>query len=268
MTDHITGQLGTARTVGYQRISTVGHITNRQLDGVELDEVFTDRASSKDTNRPRLQAMIRHVCEGDEVVVHSLDRLATSLDDLRRTVGELAAKGVHVRFLKEGLTFGDASEPCAAMMLSAMSAVGDFERALLQERHREEVALAKNHNADRMPQLDPDQAAAIAQRLDDGESASALAREYGVSLTTIYEMHWREADVVAVDHLYRQHGYPLDASHRLVDLLARRLKRTPTAVAERMVNLHGAHSEPGYPGTRWRFTRLDRKVADRKQGDW
>lgn len=84
----------------------------------------------------------------------------------------------------------------------------------------------------------------------------------------IYNMRWPEADVVAVDHLYRQHGYPLDASHRLVDDLARCLKRTPTAVAERMIRLHGAHNEPGYPGTRWHFAKLDRKVADRKEGDW
>ncbi len=53
----------------------------------------------------------------------------------------------------------------------------------------------------------------------------------------------------------------------LVEDLARYLKRTPTAVAERMINLHGAHSESGYPGTRWHFTKLDRKAADRQQGD-
>lgn len=269
MNRHVRGPSGTTRLVGYKRVGFVDDNSHRQLDGIELDELFTDHARSKDTYRPQLQAMIRCAREGDEVVVHSLDRLAPSLDDLRRTVGQLAAKGVQVRFVKEGLTFGDTSDPCAAMMLSAMSAVGDFERALLQERHREEMALAQDHhNADRRPSLTPDQAAAVARRLDDGESASALAGEYGVSLTTVYAVRWPEADVVAVDHLYRQHGYPLDVSHRLVDLLARRLKRTPEAVAARMKNLHGAHTEPGYPGTRWHFTRLDRKVANRKEGDW
>jgi Resolvase, N terminal domain/Helix-turn-helix domain of resolvase len=219
-------------------------------------------------SRPQLQAMLRHVRKGDEVVVHSMDRLACSLVDLRPTIDELTIKGVRVRFLKEGLTFGDISDPCAALMLSAMEAVDDFERALLQERQREDIAIATRISQDSKESLSAEQAAAIDRRMDEGESASALAREYGVSRATIYNMRWPEADVIAVDHLYRQHGYPLDASHRLVNDLARRLKRTPTAIAERMRNLHSAHTEPGYPATHGHFTKLDRKVADRQQGDW
>lgn len=91
----------------------------------------------------------------------------------------------------------------------------------------------------------------------------ALAREYGVSRATVYNVRWTEVDVIAVDDLYRQHGKPLDASHSDVVALARRLERIPTAVAAR-INLHGAHTEPGYPGTRWHFTKLDRKAADRE----
>jgi hypothetical protein len=75
---------------------------------------------------------------------------------------------------------------------------------------------------------------------------------------------WTEAHVVAVDDLYREHSTPLDAEHPEVLALAHRLARTPTAVAMEMTNLHKAHSEPGvYPGEHWRFSRLDRKVADR-----
>jgi len=95
--------------------------------------VFTDHASGKDTNRPQFQAMRAHVREGDELVVHSMDRLARSLVDLRRTVDELTAEGVRVRFVKEGLTFGDTNDPCAVPMPSVMGAVAEFERALLQD---------------------------------------------------------------------------------------------------------------------------------------
>ena len=194
--------------VGYVRVSTVDQNTDRQLDGIELDEVFTDHASGKDTNRPQLQAMIKHVRKGDEVVVHSMDRLARSLVDLRRTVDQLTAKGVRVRFVKEGLTFGDTSDPCATLMLSVMGAVAEFERALLLERQREGIAIAKTKGKykGRVPSLDDDQAAAIDRRIDEGESASALAREYGVSRATVYNMRWTEPHVVAVDDLYRQHG--------------------------------------------------------------
>jgi hypothetical protein len=73
-----------------------------------------------------------------------------------------------------------------------------------------------------------------------------------------------EPHVITVVDLYRQHGTPLDDKHAEVQALARQLGRKPTAVAMEMNNLHKAHSEPGvYPGEHWRFTRLDRKVADR-----
>ncbi|WNG89225.1 uracil-DNA glycosylase family protein [Mycobacterium sp. ITM-2016-00317] len=74
---------------------------------------------------------------------------------------------------------------------------------------------------------------------------------------------WTETDVIAVDDLYREHG-KLRAEHAEIQNLARRLGRTPTAVAAEMNNLHHAHSEPGvYPGNRWRFSALNRRVADR-----
>jgi len=179
--------------VGYQRVSTVDQNTERQLDGIELDEVFTDHASGKDTNRPQLQAMIKHVRKGDELVVHSMDRLARSLVDLRRIVDELTAKGVRVRFVKEGVTFGDTSDPCATLMLSVVGAVAEFERALLLERQREGIAIAKAKGKyrGRVPSLNEDQVKTVAARLAKGESASALAREYGVSRATVYNARLR-----------------------------------------------------------------------------
>ncbi len=181
--------------IGYVRVSTVEQNTDRQLDGVALDKVFTDHASGKDTNRPQFQAMRAHVREGDELIVHSMDRLARSLVDLRRTVDELTAEGVKVRFLKEGLTFGDTNDPCATLMLSVMGAVAEFERALLLERQREGIAVAKTKGVykGRMPSLTQDQAAAVISRLAAGESASALARELGVSRATIYNTRTRAA---------------------------------------------------------------------------
>lgn len=258
------------QTVGYVRVSTADQNTERQLDGLKLDKVFTDHASGKDTNRPQMQAMLAHVREGDELVVHSMDRLARSLVDLRRTVDDLTAKGVRVRFVKEGLTFGDTSDPCAVLMLSVMGAVAEFERSLLLERQAEGIAVAKAKGVykGRMPSLDEDQAEALSVRLAEGESASALAREFGVSRATVYNTRtrqpWSEEHVVAADDFYREHGL-LDAKRAEVQALAERLGRVPTAVAMKLVDLDKAHAEPGvYPGKHWRFSKLDRKVADRE----
>jgi DNA invertase Pin-like site-specific DNA recombinase len=40
--------------IGYIRVSTIDQNTERQLDGIELDKTFTDKASGKDTKRPQL----------------------------------------------------------------------------------------------------------------------------------------------------------------------------------------------------------------------
>lgn len=79
--------------------------TDRQLEGVQRDISFEDKVSGKDTNRPQLAAMMLHARKGDTVAVHSMDRLARNLDDLRGEVKELNAKGVVVQFMKEGLNF-------------------------------------------------------------------------------------------------------------------------------------------------------------------
>ena len=72
---------------------------------VETDKLFTDKASGKDTDRPQLHVMLSFVREGDTIVCHAMDRLARNLDDLRRLVLDLVKRGVHVRFVKENLTF-------------------------------------------------------------------------------------------------------------------------------------------------------------------
>jgi DNA invertase Pin-like site-specific DNA recombinase len=175
--------------VGYRRVSTVDQNTDRQLDGVELDKVFTDTASGKDTNRPELARALEYVRDGDVLVVHSMDRLARSLVDLRRTVDELTQRGVEVRFVKEGLAFcSDKSDPCAVLMLSVMGAVAEFERSMILERQREGIALAKaaGKYKGRKAALTVEKTDELRGRLAAGESVSSLAREYGVSRQTIY----------------------------------------------------------------------------------
>ncbi len=260
------------QTIGYVRVSTTDQNTDRQLDGVQVDKMFTDHASGKDTNRPALRECLAYLRDGDELAVHSMDRLARSLVDLRQTVDQLTAKGVRVRFVKEGLTFGDTSDPCAVLMLSVMGAVAEFERALLLERQREGIAIAKTKGVykGRVPSLDEEHTEAVAQRVIEGESASALAREYNISRATVYNlrdrvapMPWTPEDVIAVDDLFRKHG-KLTRDDDEVKELADQLGRTPTAVSARMRNLQAAHDVPGiYPGTSWHFTKMDRQVADR-----
>lgn len=175
--------------IGYVRVSSLEQNTDRQLEGVALDRTFTDRASGKDTSRPQLAEMLSFVREGDTVVVHSMDRLARNLDDLRSTVRLLTDKGVRVQFVKEQLTFVGDDTAMSNLLLSVMGAFAEFERALIRDRQREGIELAKKRGAyrGRKPALGPDQVEQLVARFRAGAAKAALAREFGVSRETVYQ---------------------------------------------------------------------------------
>src|SRR4029077_16051196 len=108
-----------------------------------LDDTYEDKISAKDINRPGLQAMLSFVRKGDTVVVHSMDRLARNLDDLRTIVRQLTQMGVQIQFIKESLTFSGDDSAMSQLLLSVMGAFAEFERSLLKERQREGIELAK-----------------------------------------------------------------------------------------------------------------------------
>lgn len=175
--------------IGYVRVSTLDQNGQRQLDGQALDRIFTDRASGKDTKRPALAEMLQFAREGDTVVVHSMDRLARNLDDLRWLVKELTEKGVRVEFIKEHLVFTGDDSPIANLMLSVMGAFAEFERSLIKERQREGIALAKQRGAyrGRKKTLTPERAAELVRKAADGTPKSVLAKDYGISRETVYQ---------------------------------------------------------------------------------
>jgi len=180
---------GKGQRIGYVRVSTLDQNAERQLEGVQLDRLFTDRASGKDTERPQLKALLAYAREGDTIVVHSMDRLARNVDDLRRIVLEQTRRGIRVQFIKENLLFTGDDSPMANLMLTVLGAVGQFERELIRERQREGIALAKQRGAyrGRKRALSPERIAELRARADAGEKKARLAREFGISRETLYQ---------------------------------------------------------------------------------
>ena len=180
--------MGQGQRIGYVRVSSVGQNTDRQLDGIELDRTFTDKATGSTTNRPALDDLLGFVRDGDTVIVHSMDRLARNLDDLRRIVRELTDRGVVVEFVKEHLTFSGAASPMNNLLLSVMGAFADFERELIRERQAEGIAKAKQKGVyrGRRRTLTAEQVVDLRQRVDAGESKAQLAREFGINRGTVY----------------------------------------------------------------------------------
>ena len=177
------------KRVGYIRVSTLDQNTERQLEGIPLDKRFTDKASGKDTDRPQLHAALDYLREGDVLVVHSMDRLARNLDDLRKIVIGLTERGVLVEFVKESLTFTGEDSAMSKLLLSVMGAFAEFERSLLKERQREGIAIAKTKGVykGRKPSLTPDRVAELRSRIDAGEKKAALARHFSISRETLYQ---------------------------------------------------------------------------------
>ncbi|CAN7773348.1 recombinase family protein [Caballeronia sp. LjRoot31] len=174
--------------VGYVRVSTFEQNAVRQLDGIELDRTFTEKAPGKDTRRPQLDALLTLARNGDTVVVHSMDRLARNLDDLRHIVQVLTTRGMRIEFAKECLTFTGEDSPMANLMLSVMGAFAEFERALIRERQREGIALAKQRGAyrGRKPALSDAQVSDLRSRVDDGERKAHILCEFGISRETLH----------------------------------------------------------------------------------
>ena len=177
------------KRVGYIRVSSLDQNTVRQLEGFRLDRVFTDKASGKDTKRPQLEALLEFVREGDAVVVHSMDRLARNLDDLRKVVTALTKRGIKVEFVKESLTFTGEDSPMATLLLNVMGSFAQFERELIKERQREGIAIAKKNGVykGRKPSLSVEQAAELRKRVATGEKKAGIARDFNISRETLYQ---------------------------------------------------------------------------------
>lgn len=129
--------------LGYVRVSTVEQNEARQLvtmEKYEVEKVFTEKVSAKDTNRPQLQELLDYVREGDTVVIHDFSRLARSTKDLLNIIDILENKKVKLISIKEKL---DTSTPAGKLMVTMLGAIYEFERANLLERQKDGIAVAK-----------------------------------------------------------------------------------------------------------------------------
>lgn len=178
--------------IGYVRVSSVAQNTDRQLDSVVLDKIFTEKVSgSSANNRPALQDCIDYAREGDTLHLHSIDRLARNLADLQALITRINEKGVIVMFHKEGLIFtDDSNNPMNQLMLQMMGAFAEFERSMIKERQREGInkALSKGIKFGAALKFSSLQIEEIKTRRSAGESVIELAKAFDTSRQTIYAM--------------------------------------------------------------------------------
>lgn len=132
--------------IAYVRVSTVEQNEERQTEALQkhnIDKWFTEKVSGKNMKRPKLEAMLDYVREGDTVYIHDLSRLARSTKDLLDIVEQLQAKGVELVSNKESI---DTSTPSGKLMLTMIGAIAEFERANMLERQKEGIAIKKEQD--------------------------------------------------------------------------------------------------------------------------
>lgn len=211
------------------RVSTFDQNPKRQLEGTPVARLFTDKASGKDTQRPQLEALLGFARTGDTVVVHSMDRLARNLDDLRRIVRTLTQRGISIEFVKEHLCFTGEDSPMANMMLSVMGAFAEFERSLIRERQREGIALAKQRGVyrDRKQYTPEFKREAVALVITQGHGYAEAARLLNINVSVLRRWEKEQRD-------HRSQAFP-GQGHQLpereeIARLKRELKRAQTEI--------------------------------------
>lgn len=172
--------------IKYIRVSTKEQNTARQeVDKEKFDRVYVEKASGKNTDRPKLKEMLDYVREGDVVVVESYSRIARNTQDLLSIVSQLTEKGVDFISQKEQV---DTSTPAGRLMLTIFAGLAQFERECLLDRQAEGIAIAKQEGRMGRPEIRPcDDFATIVKDWQDGKMTAVEAmKQAGMTKATFY----------------------------------------------------------------------------------
>lgn len=172
--------------IGYARVSSVGQSLEVQRDKLQhCDKIFEEKKSAASGKRPRLDACLEYVREGDTLVVTRLDRLARSTLHLCQIADELARKGVHLQVLDQNIDTNDAT---GRLLFNMLGAIAQFETEIRAERQMDGIKKAKDRGIQfgAQPRLTAEQIAELRQRRENGELIRDLMKEYRISKATVY----------------------------------------------------------------------------------
>lgn len=178
--------------VGYVRVSTILQNEKRQLELLEnqkCDKLFIEKLSGAHAhNRPQLKAMLEFVREGDEIIVHSTDRLARNHKDLYEILQKCKDKGVVVNFISQNLS--TAQGLVSELIISILGYIAQMELQHIKERQREGIEIAKRKGIykGRTSRFDKIDSGAFKRlyELHKG-NLSAVAKSLNVNRNTLYK---------------------------------------------------------------------------------
>ncbi|WP_375429507.1 recombinase family protein [uncultured Sphingomonas sp.] len=175
--------------IGYARVSTPDQDLSLQTQALEAagcEKLFTDKVSGAKLDRPGLAAALSHARSGDCLVVWKLDRLGRTMKGLVELAGELAARGINLRSLTDGI---DTSGPAGRLVFHILASIAEMERELIRERTIAGLAARRGKGGGgggRKPLLTPRKTEQARKLLDAGERPRDVAELVGVSIATLY----------------------------------------------------------------------------------
>ena len=172
--------------VGYARVSSVGQTLAVQLDKLQhCDKIFQEKKSSVSGKRPRLDACLEYVREGDTLVVTRLDRLARSTLHLCQIAADLESKQVNLQVIDQNINTDDATW---RLLFNMLGAIAQFETELRAERQMDGIQKAKERGVQfgKKKKLNPKQVVELQNRRKKGVLIKSLMKDYGISKATVY----------------------------------------------------------------------------------
>ena len=174
--------------IGYIRVSTQEQNTVRQevlMETLGVEQIYIDKMSGKNSERPQLKEMMSYVRRGDTVIVESISRFARNTRDLLELVEQLAAKGVEFVSQKESI---DTATPTGKFMLTVFGAIAELEREYILQRQREGIEIAKTQGKykGRKPIFSPDFDRVAAQWRRGELTAVQAMKRLNISKATFY----------------------------------------------------------------------------------
>lgn len=185
----------------YRRVSSQDQNLDRQLPDLPFEsnaewKVFHDKKSGKNFDREGWKEMLKFVREGDEIYMHSLDRMGRDLLSILKEIDHLVKEvGVTLHFRKEciHLVGGEKLNAMQNCMLNMLAAVAQMERELINERRLEGIAAAKaaGKHCGRPPKglsrAEVNEEAILAA-LAEGKSVRKVAEEFNVSKSMVHRI--------------------------------------------------------------------------------
>lgn len=178
------------KNIAYIRVSTIDQNEARQREALsqyKIDKWFIEKASGKDTNRPKLQEMLEYIREDDVIYVEEFSRLGRSTADLLAIVDQIEKSGAKFISIKENF---DTNTPSGKLQMTMLAAIAEFEREMILERQREGIAIAKREGkykgrkAISIPNID----LYYNKYMTRQGTKTSIAAELGVSRTTLNKL--------------------------------------------------------------------------------